>query len=290
MELGELLQAGVASRRKRDFQTAVTHYLRALEADPNHLQALEGLADAFRGLKRWGLCLQTWERYLALKPENAAVQSRVGDACRSLGKGSRAAEHYRAALHHDPRNRFALRGLGDLHQREHRPAEALAYWERLVEVEPEAPAVRATAGQLCLKLTDFRRAELHFREALRLDPASSPATFGLGDALRGQGRYVEASGCWDRVLQAEPRNRQALCRAGDCSVRLGRLERAGALFGQALAQGYDRSALLGLARVHLARGDAGGASRCCESILARNPADVRTGQLLSRIRQVKGPP
>lgn len=80
-----------------------------------------------------------------------------------------------------------------------------------------------------------------------------------------------------------------LCRAGDCFARLGRLDHAEALFCQALVPGYDRSALLGLARVHTLRGEHAEATLCHEIILARNPEDARTRQLLTQGRAILSP-
>ena len=283
------IEAGAASSKARDFQAASEHYLRALEWDPRHPQALRGLAEAYRGLREAGRCLETWDRYLAVRPDDVAVQTRVGDACRRTGQLERAAAHYQAALHHDPRDRYALMGLGDLHQKAHRSEEALACWEQLLTLAPGLLNIRTMAGNLCRRKLDFLRAEHHFREALALDPHNAHAVFGLADALRGQGRFEEAAPYWDEILEADPRNRQVLCRAGDCFTRLGRCDRAEALFRRVLDSGYDRSALLGLAKVQLQLGVPAEAIRCYETILARNPEDARTALLLAQVRTEGGP-
>lgn len=282
------IEAGAASAKARDFRAASGHYLRALERDPRHPQALRGLAEAYRGLREAGRCLETWDRYLVLCPGDVSVQTRVGDACRRAGQLERAAAHYQAALHHDPRDRYALMGLGDLHQKAHRPEEALACWEQLLALAPGLLNIRTMAGNLCRRKLDFHRAEHHFREALALDPHNAHAVFGLADALRGQGRFEEAAPYWDEILETDPGNRQVLCRAGDCFTRLGRCDRAAALFRRALDSGYDRSALLGLAKVHLQLGAPAEAIRCYETILARNPEDARASLLLAQVPAAAG--
>jgi tetratricopeptide (TPR) repeat protein len=284
MAIQELIQAGAASRKARDFKAAADLYRRALEADPDHAEALRGLADAYRGLKDAVRCLETWDRYLALVPGDASVQARVGDACRRAGTLARARGHYEAALKHDANDRFALMGLGDLHQREQRLDEALACFERLLEVNPGLPHVHIVVGNLRRKKLDFAGAEPHFREALRQDPRNDHAAFGLADTLRGLGRFEEAAPYWEEILVGDPYNRQVLCRAGDCFGRLGRMEQAMALFRRALEPGYDRSALLGLARLHSLRGEGEAAARCYETILEHNAEDVRARQLLAKVR------
>lgn len=277
-----LLQAATASRKARDFQAAAEGYRRCLEQAPSHQQALRGLADAYRGLGDAAHCLEIWDRYLALNPKDGSVHARVGDACRRCGKQARALAHYQAALRHNAHDRYALMGLGDLHQKGPQPEQALPYWEQLLDLAPDLLAIRTMAGNLCRRKLDFNRAEYHFREALRFDPHNAHAIFGLADALRGLGRFLEAAPFWEEMLARDPRSRQVLCRAGDCFARLGRLEDAEDLFRRALQAGYDRSAVLGLARVHLLRAAPGEAMRCYETILARNPGDFRTSQLFQQ--------
>jgi tetratricopeptide (TPR) repeat protein len=282
-EVPRLVQEGAARRKARDFPAAVDRYLRVLEADPGHLAALRGLAESYRGTGEAERCLEAWDRYLSVRPGEGEVQTRVGDACRKAGRTARAAAHYEAALRHDSGDRYALMGLGDLHQKERRPEAALACWERLLELGPDLLNIRTMAGNLCRRKLDFSRAEQHFRAALRLAPHNAPATFGLADALRGQGRFEEAYPFWIEMLAIDPGNRQVLCRAGDCFARLGRLEEASGLFLRALEGGYDRSALLGLARVHILRQAPEEAVRCYEAILGRNPGDGRAGALRAQL-------
>lgn len=296
MDIRELIQAGSAHRKVRQFQAAIECYGRALELDAQQVQALKGLADAYRGLGDTDRCLRTWDRYLGLRPADGSVQARIGDACRRLGLIPRAIGHYQAALTHDPMNRFALTGLADLYQKAHRADEALQCWERLLELDGGLLHIRTMAGNLYRRKLNFARAEHHFREALRHDSDNAHALFGIADALRGLGRFEEAAPYWDTMLVKDPRNAQVLCRAGDCFARLGRLDEAEALFQKALIPGFDRSAWLGLARVNTLKGARSAALHCYEVILEHNPADARASQLLAQARkaedlhpQVSGP-
>lgn len=288
MDLQGWMQAGQANRKARDFRAAADCFRRVLDAQPDHLQALQGLADACRGLKDSEGCLAAWDRYLALCPRDGAVQARVGDACRRTGRRDRAILHYEAALRHDPRNRYALMGLGDLYHKAHRPEEALAAWERLLDLDPRLVNIRTMAGNLCRRKLEFERAAHHFRAALKLEPGNPYALFGLADALRGLGRFEEAAPLWDEVVRTDAGNRQVLTRAGDCFCRLGQLAKAEDLFRRALAQGYDRCAEFGLARVQVNRGEYREALDRYEAVLDRNPEDPRAvllkGQVLGEWR------
>jgi tetratricopeptide (TPR) repeat protein len=280
----ELLKKAAASRKAKEFLAAVDLYSRVLAFDPTHPQALKGLADAYRGLRDARHCLLTWDRYLALCPGDGSVQTRVGDACRRLGLGTRAEDHYQAALRHNPQDRYALMGLGDLHQSGGRLNAALVCWEGLLQLAPGLLNIRTMAGNAYRKQLDFTRAEAHFREVLHLEPGNAHAIFGLADALRGQGRFMEAAGHWEVMLRLDPDNQQVLARAGDCFARLGDLDRAEAILQQALTTGDNKPALLGLAKVLLLRADPLAAIQCYERILAKHPGDPRAGLLLSQAK------
>ena len=218
-------------------------------------------------------------RYLEARPGDGAVHTRLADACRKSGQRDLAARHYRAALALDPRNRYALMGLGDLHLKGNRPAEALACYEALLELDPSLVTIHTIVGNLHRKRLAFEPAARRFRAALALEPGNPDATFGLADSLRGMGRFEEAAPLWESILLLDPRNQQVLTRAGDCFYRLGRQDRAVELFGRAAALGYDKPALLGLATLCRLRAEPAQALGHYLTILDRNPGDARTSRL-----------
>jgi tetratricopeptide (TPR) repeat protein len=138
-------------------------------------------------------------------------------------------------------------------------------------------------GNIHRKNLEFARALPCFQRVLERDPHNPYAVFGMADSLRGLGRFGEAMPYWEEILAADPGNSQVLTRAGDCLYRLGRLPEAEDLFRRTLALGYDKPALMGLARLHRQRGETDAAAACCRKILAHNPADARVRKLLADI-------
>ncbi len=98
MHVQDLIQAANVCRKAKDFRAAIDLFQQALAQEPDQLQALKGLADAYRGLGAVAECLATWDRYLALRPGDPGVQVRVADACRRCGLVERAVSHYQGAL------------------------------------------------------------------------------------------------------------------------------------------------------------------------------------------------
>jgi tetratricopeptide (TPR) repeat protein len=270
-----LIELGDASRKSKDYLGAIPCYLKALEAEPDHGQALLGLAAAHRGNHDLARAIEALKRYVACQPGNAMALSRLADAYRKIGRADLAVEHYREALALEPR---------------HRDQEALVHWELLLETLPDHVNILTKVGGIHRRQRDFEQAMRCFTRALALAPDNPYALFGMADSLRGMGRSAEAMPLWKAFLEADPGNQQALSRAGDCCLRLGRLAEAEGYFTTCLGLGFHRPALLGLGRVHRDRGEPAAAVACYQRILARDPADARTILLrIDTLREWKGP-
>lgn len=66
-------------------------------------------------------------------------------------------------------------GLGALALWEQRPAEAVTYLVRAVELNPNDPTVHANLGEALLRQAKFEEAAKHFDKALDLDPDEADA-------------------------------------------------------------------------------------------------------------------
>jgi Flp pilus assembly protein TadD len=65
-------------------------------------------------------------------------------------------------------------------------------------------AAHVNLGQLAHVRANFREAETHYREALRLDPDDALAAFNLGVVLEDTARPAEADRAYRRALAADP--------------------------------------------------------------------------------------
>jgi tetratricopeptide (TPR) repeat protein len=92
------------------------------------------------------------------------------------------------ALEEDPRNQL----------------QAIAAYERVLELDPEHAAAHINLGTLYYNRQDYRAAEEHYREALRIDPRYALAHFDLGNVLDETGRVADAVQSYIAALQLAP--------------------------------------------------------------------------------------
>jgi tetratricopeptide (TPR) repeat protein len=253
MQVENLLRSAEERGRAKDYHGALRFLQQALTLDPYSGPALLAMAEAYRGLQDDDKCLKAWERYLEDHEADARVLTRVGDLHRRRGLPGLALEYYLDALRVDPGHPYALATMGQVHYKEKRHKEALAFWLPLLEKEPWRVETWNQAGNCHRRMGAFALAEPCFRKAIALAPLNPYALFGLADALRGQGRTEEAESWWLRLLEVEPGNLVALTRAGDGCLRLGRVEEAERHYRQALGLGEDGPARQGMARIQQLR-------------------------------------
>jgi tetratricopeptide (TPR) repeat protein len=104
-------------------------------------------------------------------------------------------------------------------------------------------------------MSDWPRAEMHYRRAIALDPGADRPAAGLGELLAALGRRAEAAKEIERGLAANPRSGTLLLSAGIVYLCGGEHDRARQHLVDAAAQGVPPAVTAPwLVRVHAASG------------------------------------
>jgi tetratricopeptide (TPR) repeat protein len=82
--------------------------------------------------------------------------------------------------------------------------EAIAAYQRVLDIEPAHAAAHINLGTLYYNRQDFNLAEKHYRSALEADPRYALAYFDLGNVLDETGRVHEAIQTYKTALQLAP--------------------------------------------------------------------------------------
>lgn len=82
--------------------------------------------------------------------------------------------------------------------------QAIAAYERVLQLDPEHAAAHINLGTLYYNRQDYRAAEDHYREALRIDSRYALAHFDLGNVLDETGRITDAVESYLTALRLAP--------------------------------------------------------------------------------------
>ena len=198
--------------RMGDAGQGLAHFERALEADPDHLDALRGLARIHAEQGDAASAAAALERVVARARGPEAAPALVELArlhAGPLGKPERAETLYRSALAQDPRCGAALEAL-------YERAAARGDWAAAAElIEPRFELVTGATRRLAIaleagriQLEELRNpagARLWYGRALELSPHEDPAVYlSLAEVERVAGNR-EASARWlERAASASP--------------------------------------------------------------------------------------
>jgi tetratricopeptide (TPR) repeat protein len=82
--------------------------------------------------------------------------------------------------------------------------QAIAMYQRVLEIDPEHAAAHINIGTLYYNRQDYALAEKHYRSAIEIDPRYALAYFDLGNVLDETGRVAEAIQVYGAALALAP--------------------------------------------------------------------------------------
>lgn len=116
----------------------VKEYMDRVRQDPDDVEALVGLGNAFLMMRAWDRALEPLEKARQLKPGDASVLKAVGIAYFNKEEYAKAEEAYEAILRTDPADTLALFNLGVIYKHYFKkPDIAQTYFEKVLALEKE---------------------------------------------------------------------------------------------------------------------------------------------------------
>ncbi len=187
-------------------------------------EALSVLGTAYHEAGDFAHAAQTFEKALAMSPNNKELYNNLGYSLFCAGFLEPALSAFDKALAIDPGYKHAWYNKGySLHGAE-RLAEALECYVRAIEIDPMDRVLWNNYGNALYNLGRFEESIPRFVEALRVDPDYEIAWNNIGNALEKLGMWQEAVPFHERSLEIKPDFDYALYAKGICLSMTGRPE------------------------------------------------------------------
>ncbi len=274
-----ILESAQKSHAAGRLAEAATFYQEFLLAQPDVLEALEGLGIVHFQMGRIEDARAIFERGVMTHPQSARLHARLGAACRNLGRLEEARDYLQKAIDLDPTLPDPWNSLGRLAFDQRQFADAKAAYRTSIRLQPQfAPALK-NLGATLLAVRQWRKAAEVLRSYLQLKPDDPEALANLAQALGEQGNpalMVEAESACRQALALAPGLPAAFDNLGNVLRVHGRLDEAMACYNQALAQDPHRASshrLIGHVLQHCGRFDE--ATRAYEAACVLQPDDPR---------------
>ena len=169
-------------QRKQSLQT-IDEALKHENQEPAYYQ-LKSLI--LSGLKKHKLALDTVDEALRLNPQYPDAHAAKAYIFSMLEKWNDAEKSARDALSFDADNRFAGNVLANALRMQNKLDESVHLASDLLAKDPENSLSHSNAGWVYLNRRDYRKAQIHFKEALRLDPNFEPARSGMLEVFKAK--------------------------------------------------------------------------------------------------------
>lgn len=168
---------GVERMKEGNAPAAIAQFTEALRLDPASPEAHSNLGVALANLGRLPEAIVEGEAAVHLAPDYAPGREKLGEIRIRAGR--------QAVVWFNEGNALVQNG---------RAEEAMADYERALNLKPDFPEAQANLGNILLSRHRLPEAVEHYQAALRLKPDYADAHSNLGLALRALGREQEAAG------------------------------------------------------------------------------------------------
>jgi tetratricopeptide (TPR) repeat protein len=178
--------------------------------------------------------LSIWRDTVGKVPNNSRAHNNLGAVLARRGRIDEAMAHYQRALEIKPDYADAHNNLGAVLTRRGRIDEAIAHYRRALEIKPDYAEAHYNFGITLRGRGRIDEAIDHYQRALEIKPDYADAHNNLGLALAGRGRIDEAITHYRKALEIKPDYAEAHINLGAALARRGRIDEAIAHFQKAL--------------------------------------------------------
>src|SRR5271166_6373384 len=205
-----------------------------IAARPDFFDALLLLANVQIRLARRKDAIATYERVLALRPDDAVVLNNRGVVLQHSHQFDQALASYERAIALRPDFSDALYNRGAILQELKRFEHALASYDQALVIRPDHVAALHNRGIVLHALKRFDDALASYEQALFARPDHTEALNSRGITLHALKRFEDALASYEQVLAIRPGHPEALSNRAVILYELKRFEEALASYEQVL--------------------------------------------------------
>ncbi|MBM4137690.1 MAG: tetratricopeptide repeat protein [Nitrospira sp.] len=225
---------GNALKNKKQFDEAITCYQRALQMNPQLIEAYHNLAWIFQEKNQTDEAITYYQKALNLNPALADAYYNLGTIFQDRKQFDDAITFYQKALEIDPTLADAYYNLGILFQQRKQFDKAIEFHQKALQFNCDLIDAYFNLGTSYENKKQYDEAIAHYQKALQLNPDLLYAYNNLGNIYKEMGRFDEAIEYFHLAINHNPNYVIAFLNLGGVLKDLGRIEEAEIYYRQAL--------------------------------------------------------
>ncbi|XP_059485534.1 stress-induced-phosphoprotein 1 [Neocloeon triangulifer] len=244
-------ELGNAAYKKKDFETALIHYHKAVDLEPLEITYLNNIAAVYFEQKEYEKCIEQCQKAVELGRENRAdfkliakAFTRIGNAYKRLNDWNNAKIYYEKSMleHRTPESKTLLsqaekmikelerkayinpekaeveKELGNELFKKGNYAEAIKHYSEAIMRNPDDPKYYSNRAACYTKLAAFDLGLKDCEKCLELDPKFIKGWIRKGKILQGMQQPGKASSAYQKAIDLDPNNSEALDGYRACAV------------------------------------------------------------------------
>jgi tetratricopeptide (TPR) repeat protein len=191
------------------YEKAVTYYTKSLDFNPGLANANLNLALALIQLKKPSEAQEILSKLLSGDEENVTVMTALGWALHAGGKDVEALAQYDKIIELSPENRDAVYNSGLILWKLDRQPDALERFKKLLIISPDDNDALFSVGALLLSLEDPKSASDSLERYLQKKPEDVDALFLLAESRTELEKYSQALSTYEKIVVLNPKEARA---------------------------------------------------------------------------------
>ena len=307
-----------------DKKAAQATYIQAIQHNPQYTKARYNLGLLYLDDKRWADARAQFQWIREQEPNNAIAHFQLGRAAYGEKDYDTALHEYQTALDlKGGKYRKALLNIGIVYKAQKKIDQAVAAYQKLLELDPQYPEAWYNLGLVYLQTNQYREAENSllaatqynrkysqawfnlgvlytkideddkaiqaYRQALDIKPSYQKAQLNLAVRYAKNNQFDKAIELYKAVLDKDPNYASAWLNIGIAYVKLGRENEAEAALLKTLELEPDSvRARRFLAEVYIVKNEIAQAVSLLQEALDRKPESTSLRMLLSKAYRSEG--
>jgi Flp pilus assembly protein TadD len=226
-----------------------------------------------------------WSTLARDAPQSGMALYNMGVVRMMAGEKDEAIRYFERAVNADPDRFEPHLNLGILYEERGEWTDALRAFERAREVAPEQIRADYRLGRLHLKTRNFAGAEAAFRSFISRRDGHAPAWFYLGESLAGAGKFSEAGEAYSRAAALNPQDCRFYLSWGKALEAADLLDEALRRYRDAWACGREEKAVPAIGRMLFRLGRRGEAETFLTGALEDPGISKETREAVERLRR-----
>ncbi len=186
------------------WEKAVKDYSKAIELNPNFIEAYNNRENAYAHLKLYNEALEDFNKAIELNPNLAEAYSNRGNAYSERENLDKAIKDYKTALKLNPKFAMAYYGLGIVYSGLEEYNKAIENYSKAIELDPSFEAAYCNRAKVFNALGQYEKAIEDCNKAMELNPNVALTYNNRGSAYCGLKKYEKGIKDYNKAIELDP--------------------------------------------------------------------------------------